>query len=248
MIDVPVAAARTSFRVIHLLADRGSAGVTELATELDRSKSNVHDHLVTLERLGYVRKRDGRYELGLRFLDLGSRVRERSPAVRAGRAEVDDLASSSGETVCLVLEEDDEAVFAYRAGGVSHAPRVGERAPLHATAAGKAILSTRSRAAIDRLADERDLAPLTDRTITDEADLWRDVRSARDRGLAFERGEYDPERNAVAAPLTAPDGRTVGAITVAGPASRLNGKRLEEDVPGLVVSAAKSIELAMHEQ
>lgn len=54
----PVGATATAVRVIEALAERGETGVTELARELDLSKSAVHKHLRTLERLGYVISED----------------------------------------------------------------------------------------------------------------------------------------------------------------------------------------------
>ncbi|MFC7137743.1 hypothetical protein ACFQRB_17325 [Halobaculum litoreum] len=48
----------------------------------------------------------------------------------------------------------------------------------------------------------------------------------------------------VAAPITA-DGTVVGALGVQGPHERFSGKRLEEDLPGLVLSTAKQAGLAL---
>jgi DNA-binding IclR family transcriptional regulator len=50
---------------------------------------------------------------------------------------------------------------------------------------------------------------------------------------------------AVAAALTDSEGRPIGAIGVSGPVESMSGKRLEEDVAGLVVSKAKAIEVRL---
>src|SRR6056297_1468956 len=116
MTENPVGATATTFEIIDALATLERAGVTQLADRLDRSKGSVHNHLATLERLGYVVRDDGQYRLGLQFLELGTGVRAADALYRVARQEIDRLANTSGETASLVVEEAGEAVFAYRAG------------------------------------------------------------------------------------------------------------------------------------
>ncbi|GKZ14712.1 IclR family transcriptional regulator [Haladaptatus sp. T7] len=237
----PVGATATTFEIIDSLATLERAGVTQLADRLGHSKGSVHNHLATLERLGYVINEDGRYRLSLRFLELGTGVRDTDSLYRVARPEIDRLADASGETASLVIEENGDAVFVYRAGDdAGFALRDGSRVPLHACAAGKAILAHRPPASLDSLLDGDTPTP-TDRTITSRASLIRELRTVRDHGLAFDRGELDPDRRAVAAAIPSDDGRAVGAVTVSGTAPGMSGKRLEEDMPGLVLGATNRI-------
>jgi DNA-binding IclR family transcriptional regulator len=90
------------------------------------------------------------------------------------------------------------------------------------------------------------LARHTKRTVTDPADLRRELRSVADRGVAYDRGECFEGMRGVAAPVRGESG-VVASVSVLGPGERLSGKRLEEDLPGLVLSAAKSVELELAE-
>ncbi|WP_254546004.1 IclR family transcriptional regulator [Halomarina pelagica] len=245
MTEYPVRATGTSARVVRALLDLDGAGVTELARHLDLSKSAVHNHLVTLERLEVVVKEDGTYRLGLRFLDLGVRVRDRLPLVVAARATVRDLAADTGVVASAVVPEHGRAVYAYAVGSTDpEIPvRDGLRAPLHACAPGKAMLAFRPDEAVGRYVEERGLPRRTPDTVTDEATLRRQLGTVRDQGLAFDRGELSRGMRAVAAPVTDDAGRAVGAISVAGPAERMVGKRLEEDYAGLVLSGANAVAL-----
>ncbi len=237
-------ATRTSARLVEALLDVEDAGVTELARELDLSKGAVHNHLVTLERLGVVVSSGGRYRLGLGFLDIGMAVRDRMPIYRAARPEVAGLADSTGESASLVVPEHGKAVYAdvHNADRNDRRIRLGTRLPLHASAGGKLLLADRSREAIAAYVANHGLTERTDRTVETEAALRSELRSVTDRGLAFDRGEAFPGMRGVAAPIRTDDG-LVGALSVVGPRGRLSGKRLEEDLPGLVLSAAKRIEL-----
>jgi DNA-binding IclR family transcriptional regulator len=246
--EYPVGATETTARVVEALAAGGETGVTELAEEIGLSKASAHNHLVTLQRLGVVVSEDGRYRLGLRFLDVGMTVRDRLPAYRAAREELTGLAESAGETVGLVVAEHGSAVYAAVRRPERNDRRVqtGSRLPLHATASGKALLSARSPEAVASYVEETTLAARTDRTIQTASALRAELRSVADRGLAFDRGEAFEGVRGVAAPVRA-EGEAVAALTVVGPAARLSGKRLEEDLTGLVLSAAKRVELTLAE-
>jgi DNA-binding IclR family transcriptional regulator len=240
----PVGAAATAFRVTEALADGGEMGVTELATELDLSKSAVHKHLKTLERLGYVLSKGGRYRLGLGLLSVGFDARDHLPLYRTGGPAADDLAGTTGEITNLMIPEHGYGIYAYQADTGRRSRdwlRVGTRVHLHATAGGKAILAHLPKERVECALEE--LPAFTEKTQTDPETLRGELDSIRDRGLAFDRGEHRSDWQCVAAPVLG--SRTIGAITVSGPAKRMSGKTLEEDIAGLVVSTSNAIEVAL---
>ena len=247
MSDYPVGATHTTARIVHALVPVEDAGVTELAEEVGVSKATVHNHLATLETLGVVHAANGRYRLGLKLLDVGMRVRDGMEISTVARPEVTALSESSGESAAVVVREDGEAVYAdvRDADRNDRRVRLGSRVPLHATAGGKALLAYESPDTIDAYCDAG-VSRHTGRTVTDPADLRAELRSVADRGLAYDRGEYFEGMRGVAAPIRGDDG-VVAAVEVLGPGERLSGKRLEEDLPGLVLSAAKSVELELAE-
>jgi DNA-binding IclR family transcriptional regulator len=231
----------TSFEIIEGLNELGGAGVTELAQHLDRSKSSVYKHLNSLLELGYVTKENGRYRLGLEFFCLGHDVREANRLFGAARDAVDNLAQTTGETVSLIVEEHGDAVCLYQAGSRADEVEVigeSERVPLDSITAGKAILSGRSTP---------EAIELLDRTHSDGQRAYSELRSelgsVRERQVLIERSPGESDRNAVAAPIHDGDGYAVGAIMVCGSSSDMAGKHLEEDVPGLLISTAKNVEV-----
>ena len=251
MTEYPVSTVYTSGRIVRELVGGRKAGITELADELDLSKGSVHNHLVTLERLGVVVSTDGRYGLGLGFLDIGMSVRDGMALYQLARSEVEGLAESTGESTSLVVAEGGQAVHAAVEDPERNSRRIrlGSRLPLHATAAGKLILAYRPRGAVENYVETHGLERHTDRTLQSPTNLREELQSITDRGLAFDRGEFDADMRSVAAPIRRED-RTeelAGVLAVQGPAERLSGKRLEEDLPGLVLSAAKRIELDLTE-
>ncbi|WP_324664991.1 IclR family transcriptional regulator [Haloarcula sediminis] len=241
----PVQTTATTMRIVEALLDRGQAGVTELATALDLSKGTVHNHLQTLHRMEFVVREGRQYRVGSRFLDVASRARESIPAYRAARGEVARLARSSGEMAALVVEEHGTAVYVLVLGGEEDqtAVRDGSRRPLHTDAAGKAILAHLPEAEVRDLLAADGFGAGTDWTPSDETELFEELRTVREQSVAFDREEREDGTRSVAAPLTTDDGWAVGAVCVTGSADRMSGKRLEEDITGLVVSSANSISI-----
>jgi len=241
-----VAAAAMSFEILEAISELDGAGVSELARQLDRSKSGVYKHVQTLTRAEYLVKAEGTYHVALPLWALGSSARDRFP-VEAGRAAVDSLAASLDNVVSLVLYEGGTAVNAYQQrppGTERSSLGVGDAYPLHATAAGKAILAYLPDDEREtRLADP-DWPALTESTVTEPERMVDRLAEIRDHRTAFERGEYESNIRGVAAPIL-DDGDPIGAIAVSGTEDELPIDRLENDLPGIVVSASRSVESAL---
>lgn len=233
-----------TFRIVEYMTENGgSVRITELATTLDISKSTVYKHLNTLRSEGYVDKDGVEYRLSPRFVDIGEHVKSTFAPYKQAKPAIDSLAETTDETVGLVLEHDREAVDVYTAiGSNSEAHSMTTTRHLHCSAAGKAILAQMPEETVTELLDE-ELASLTDDSITETARLREELTRIGERGIAFARGEQRSDVNSVAVPIEFPE--YLGAVYVAGTASRLSSKRLEEDVPGMLLSTVRDIEAAV---
>jgi len=233
-----------TFRIVEYMTEHGgSVRITELATALDISKSTVYKHLNTLRSEGYVAKDGVEYRLSPKFVDIGEHVKGSFEPYTQAKPAIDSLADTTDETAGLVLAHDREAVDIYTAIGTHpEACSMATTRHLHCSAPGKAILSTLPDDTVDELLDEQ-LVSLTEDTITDPGRLRSELRRIGERGIAFARGEQEADINSVAVPVEFPDYR--GAVYVAGTASRLSSKRLEEDVPGMVLGTVREIEAAV---
>ncbi|QLG64147.1 IclR family transcriptional regulator [Halorarum salinum] len=241
-----VGATDTTFDVVERIGEDGEARVTELAGELGLAKSTVHNHLQTLRRRGYVVQDGDEYRLSLRFLHLGQRVRTRLPAYQLAHDKVTKLAEQTGERSQFIVEEHGRGVYMFREFGsdaVQTDSEIGKRIPLHATSAGKAILSALPESRVDSIVERHGLERYTDRTITDEAELREELALIRDRGYADNRGESTNSLWAVGAPVRAPDGSVLGALSVSAPGQRMKGERVRSELPDLLLAVANELEL-----
>ena len=246
-----IEATGTSLRLLERLVEAAEpVGVTRLAADLGLSKSVAHNHLSTLRHLGYVVKRNRKYEPALRSLAQGERTRRAMRVYEVGREEVDNLAEATGEVVLLFVEEVERGVavcISGRSEEWSPPYCAGERMPLHVNAPGKAILASLPEDRTASILAENTLEAPTDRTVTDSEKLGRRLRKVRDDGVSFCREEQFPGIIGVAAPIRAAGESRHAALGVVGPAERLNGRYLEEDLAGQVISTAKSIEVSLTE-
>ncbi|WP_049921284.1 IclR family transcriptional regulator [Halopiger djelfimassiliensis] len=242
----PVETVDTAFDIIDALKRNGGAGITTLADELGLAKSTVHRHVKTLESRGLLVQESGIYRISSWVLDYGGYVRNRHRLYDVAGPKVDELAAETDEKVWCVIEEHGVGVHIYGAEGrhsiKTHA-RLGQRTPLHQFAAGKAILAHLPPDRVEAILEEYGLAARTDRTITDRDTLFEQLETIRERGYALNRGESVAGVHAVGAPIRDESGDAIGAISVAGPANRLRGELLTDELPDLLLGGANEVEI-----
>ncbi|QCS42501.1 IclR family transcriptional regulator [Natrinema versiforme] len=240
-----IGSTKTSFAIVHELQENGPSRLSEIATELDLTESTTHRHLNTLCDLRYVSRQGERYQIGLRFARLGRAARTRDPAYETARQHVQDLAEETQERSQFVVEDYGLGIYLHVETG-SKAVRagfdVGRQIHLHGSSAGKSILAHYPRDRVDEIFDRWELPALTDNTITDREALYDELEAVRERGVGFNREEHVDGINGVAVPVVR-DGSVLGALAVAGPSHRLNGDRLESEVPNMLLTAANELEL-----
>lgn len=232
--------------IIEFLRETDAATLSEIATELDLAKSTIHRHLVTLERSEYVVEKPEGYTLSLKFLDLGEFTRTRDSAYKLAEETVRQLAEETEERAQFLVEEHGQAVYVYRANG-SHAvtadTHIGKRIPIHASAAGLAILSELPRERIETVVDNHGLDPLTDESITEPERLYGELEAIRGRGYSINDQGYIEGLRAIGAPVRDKDGDVIGGLSISGPINRFQGEWFEEELPSLLLGVTNELEL-----
>ncbi|MXV62742.1 helix-turn-helix domain-containing protein [Natronorubrum sp. JWXQ-INN-674] len=242
----PVETVETAFDIVDVVKHTDGAGVTELAAELDLAKSTVHRHVKTLESRGILVREGDTYRISTWFLDYGIHVRNRHRLFDVAKPKVDELAAETDEKVWCVIEEHGMGVHIYGAEGrhsVKTHARIGQRTHLHQFAAGKAILAHLPEDRIESILDDYGLASQTERTITDREELQNNLETIREQGYAFNHEESVIGVHAVGAPIRNESGNAIGAISIAGPANRLRGDLLTDELPDLLLGATNEVEV-----
>ncbi|MGD9525278.1 IclR family transcriptional regulator [Pseudonocardia sp.] len=230
-------------RVLETVARSGTPrGVSDLARELDLTRSNVHRTLQTLLAAGYARQSpDGRgYECTLKLFELASAIMERVDVRRCSGPHIRRLAELTEESVHLSALDGTDVVYLDKVESpqpIRAYSSVGGRAPAHCVASGKALLSWASEEVLAEVTAT--LIPHTNRSITDPDALQRELAQARRAGCAINRGEWRGAVGGIAAPVFNAAGHAEAAVGVSGPVERILER--EGFLRGAVLDTARAI-------
>lgn len=240
----PASTAIKAVAAMEALADARSAlGLSEIARHIESSRSSTLRVLRALERKRLIAQDPSsrRYRLTLRLLELGTQVLDQLQLPDLARSHLRALSDRTGETAHLGILDDWHVVFIGKAEPLNpirlHA-RIGWRAPSHCTSLGKAMLSRLPEERLDEYFEGYDLARLTERTITSRMELVRHLRLVRQRGYAVDAQEHRVGICCVGAPVVGPGGDVVAAVSISGPAFRMQGRRLAAMAPDVKEAAA----------
>lgn len=232
-----------ALNVLDLLAQRGEVGVTELAGELAVHKSTAFRLVTALERRQLVEQVGdrGKYRLGLGILRLAAATTGRLDVTREGQVVCERLAQELGETVNIAILVESSAVNVLQEFGnaaVGSRNWIGRPTALHATSSGKVLLAFADETVRKGVLGGA-LERLTERTVTDPAELSRQLDEAVQRGWAGTDEELEIGLTAIAAPIRDGSGKVVAAVSVSGPSYRLTPESFEQVAVRLIEGAAE---------
>ena len=218
-----------AFRILSVLSDGKPRTLTELSQEVSLNSSTTFRLLATLSYHNYVERdgQSGEYRLGLACLELARAYHESNDIRRAAMPELETLRDDTTETVHLAVldKEKMEVVYLEKLHGL-HAvglmsSRVGGRSPAYCTGLGKVLLAHTNPESVRAHFEQTGLHRYSEATIQTVDELLSHLEQVRRQGYALDRGEHEPEVRCVAAPIFDISGEVVAAISVSGPAGRM---------------------------
>jgi len=206
--------------------------VSEISEKLKFSQSKTYRLVRTLVKYGLLQEDNGtaRYTLGLNALRLGLLAQQHFNIAVIARPFMKELSLLTKETVLLTAVNGTKGIVLERVE--SEEPiryslfQPGATIPLHAGASSKILMAYLPEEEWDRIIKVEGLKRYTPNTITDRDKLKTHLREIRKRGHAFSDQEVDRDVRAVAAPIMNRMGELVAGLSVAGPAYRINKKRI----------------------
>jgi len=231
--EIPGAQAlRRGLSLLDIVADSvRPLRFVDLAERSGLSKPTAHRMLATLVEAGLLRvdDRDQTYRLGSRLFQMAHRVWGEFDLRSAAEPELERLRDLTSEAVRLGVMQGREILYIDQrdiAHPVRLASGVGARVAIHASGAGKAILAHLDPPARQLLLSQIDLERFTPNTITDRAELARQLDLIKARGYSVSFEEQNAGVSSVAAPILDHRARAIGAIAIVGPSYRLGVDRL----------------------
>jgi IclR family acetate operon transcriptional repressor len=249
---------RTSIQILKLVRDMDGATLSDLAEELGRAKSTVHNHLATLTREGLLVRERRQYHIGLRCLEFGEYARNRKQLYTPVKIQVYRLAESTNEEANFAVEENGQMyTIEYVMGDAnpsnpeagSQFLDVGSKYHMHDSASGKAILAEYDDELVEQIIDRYGLSLTTENTITDTAELFEELERIRDQGYATNDEELERGYRAIAASVNGPQNTVIGALSIGGPAYRFEITEPEiNNSASTLLDAIESVESELKEK
>jgi DNA-binding IclR family transcriptional regulator len=235
-----------ALRLLEALSDGNTWKLSELSDRLGLNSSTAYRLLATLLENDYVErdKLSGGYRIGLACLEL-ARAYNRGDIRQNARPAMESLRDRTKESVHLGILNGWEVVYLEKLDGL-HAiglmsSRVGGRAPSYCTGLGKMLLAHQDAEKARQHFEETGLHGYTDVTITDLDQLMNHMVQVREQNYALDLAEHEREVHCIAAPVHDVDGSVVAAISISGPAARIDVEDSGQDLIYMVQQAAAEI-------
>ncbi|MEU3092785.1 IclR family transcriptional regulator [Streptomyces massasporeus] len=223
-----------SLRVLEAVAQHQPVTVGELTKIFGLPKSTVQRTLVTLAEAGWLRanrKDTTRWEIGARVLAVRPAALQGSSLFAAAREPMVRLRDAVNETIHLSAPDALHCMVVVDRVDCDHAVRtfhtIGDTSPLHATAAGNAVLAHLRKSEIAEVTAGT-LEGYGEETITEPGQLRAELHRVRERGYAVNHNQYVPGVCAIAAPVLDGEDTPLAAVSVSLPDSRFESGRLPE--------------------
>ena len=232
----------------YIVDHPGGLSVREVSRELGYSIATVQTLITALKEQGYV-SRDGstrRYHLGPEAVRLGLTALSRLEVRAVARPHIEALARETEETVFLAIPRDDHVIYVDKV--VSPHPirmdaPLGVNRPYNCTSVGKAMLASMPDAQVEKLAADGVFEKRTPRSIVELDALKAELERVRAQGWSRDNEEFVTGAGCVGAPVRDHEGNVIAALTVSGPAERINREldRLIEQVKAAAAAVSREL-------
>jgi IclR family acetate operon transcriptional repressor len=244
---MPVTAVDHAMAILERLADEPAGlSVTDLSQHIGVNKGSIARVLISLQGTGHVVQDAAteRYSLSLKTVSIAHRYMDRLGFPELIQPVLNELSAATGELAQLSACDGDRLYVIAKAEGENRIrieSLLGREIALHASATGKAWLSGMARDHAIRILSHSSLVKLTSNTVTDLAELERELDETRKRGYALQREELMDHMSAIALPVCrGAEKFPVGSLVVAAPTFRFPETRIPE-IHALLRTAAERI-------
>lgn len=202
------------------------ASQSELADVLRLPQTAVHRLALTLEHLGYLYKEphSRAWRVTHKLLLLGQPHSGTRSLVEACLPALRHILELTNETTQLCVLADHDCVLIEQLPSrhpFKYIVDLGSRPPIQCCAPGKAMLAFLEPARQKAILKKLHYTAFTPRSLLSEDALLKELERVRQTGFALDLCEHFEGIHCIAAPLLDAHGHPFGAITIAGPSTRI---------------------------
>ena len=216
------------FRILEAFtADREVMTLSEVAEAAGLNSGTTFRMLNTLVDLGYVAKvPDTRtFRLTLKVLDLGFHAIAHRDLRAVVRPELYTLVNDVNEAASFAVLKGAEVLYIERVrAGITRLGvdiRIGTTIPAHESIIGQAILAFLPTDIVEKLASLPQRETISAHEMIEWSSIEPSLAAIRNDGYALRDSTLSKGLRILAVPVLDPDGRAIGAISIAAPAARI---------------------------
>jgi IclR family pca regulon transcriptional regulator len=202
-------------------AERPRLSLSDVARATDLTRASARRFLLTLESEGYVRARDGMFELTPRVLELGFSYLSAQSLPEVAQPHLEALSHAVGESSSASILDGWDIVYIARVPTrriMSVGITIGTRFPAYVTSMGRVLLAALSADELETFFEGFRGERFTARTVVDPDALRAELSQVAAQGWSLVDGELETGLRALAVPVTR-GSATVAAINVSMPAT-----------------------------
>lgn len=231
--------------ILDCVVQKGRISVKDLSIQLSMPKSTVCRLAQTLQASGYLEQDSGTgdYYLSYKFFRIGYDMLEKSGIRDCVLPIIKELSEATQETVNLTVLDEAKVLYIEKieTSLIQTGIMVGNRAPLHCTASGKAMLASLTKEKVNSILEKGGpLEVFTDHTIGTVEGLLEELDICREQGYALCKDEIANGVYAISAVIHGYPGRDAAAVSIAGPSNRFTTDRMPQLIK-LVTGACETI-------
>jgi len=226
--------------------------LTDVAQATALSESTAFRYLATLIEHRLVdREDDGTYRLGLRLFSMGQHaVGERDARILA-LSHMERLLERFEETVNLAVRRGDELMVVEvveSQRSIRKGASIGDTDLWHCSALGKCIMSLLPESEVRGILSRRGTERFTERTLSTIDDVVAHLALVREHGYAVDDEEAESGLRCIAAAVRDRRGAALYALSVSGPAARVDPTSFAEIGAELAAATTAISEALGYEQ
>lgn len=211
--------------------------LSEVARRTGLTRATARRFLLTLIDLGYMRT-DGRlFRLTPQLLNLGHAYLSSMKLPEIAQPHLQELSDEVGESSSVAVLDGADIVYIARVALkriMTVAITVGTRFPAYATSMGQVLLADLDQASLSRVLDDTELAALTAHTVTDRAQIGKELAAVREAGFSVNDQQLEIGLVSLAAPIRGSGGHVIAAVNVSTRAGTAEQLRTDQFLPALL--------------
>lgn len=203
--------------------------IAQISKKVGIPKTTARRMIVTLASTGLLEQsnRTGMFKIGPALYMQGNLYLQASDFLTEIRLVAGTLGELTGETITASVFDKDKFSITYVLVQDSIYPlrwdiQVGKTIPAHVTATGRAFLSELDDTEIDELFPGERLPAVTKNSITDKAELKKELAEIRQTGVAFDMERFSEGLEGAASLVRDASGKTVVGMVIAALSLRMN--------------------------